>query len=596
MIIFFRRFEKIPRAKKAKEQTDTKKVVKKEGKKKKTEKKKEKIIKVEDEVEQDKETELEPTEVEKEQPVETEVDDIDIEKTKTLSKKKDSGKDQKSVKEHKKKLPKESELVKVGDQIQEPLEEPVEEPIEESVEKQDEKPSTKPDDKPMEKITEKPAEKPAKEPTKKPTEEPIIDQQEMVDDGEIEVEVGVEVDSEKDKKEDIPLEKELDSETIELDKQEISSIETEGKESETPKSGLEELELKLLDYNDFLPNKDTVTVITHLDVDGVLCVAAISKMLESTKKKDVEGNNRMRVFFTSPTKIFSTLAKTIPDLNKIQDDDFQIGKLYICDLSINRDTLMGASIYDQMKWFDHHEVDSDEQFDRDIDNTELVVDPTASSATSIVCNYFKLDSQLSKIADEVDTNNISNENAKRIGEIIGGLKLKYSGTKLKRFLYTFANELAKDINSIDNEIYNTLIEDYNKWLEDFKKIADEKIQIHNINDNKIGILETENVAPVYAIYNSLKNHTEAPFDIIAVMIHKYFRIGKDRNNKFKNKRFTKLEFRTHSDKDLLELAKLFGGGGHKFASGATVMDGLDVNELLKNIEAYYIAPPKDKNK
>ena len=72
-----------------------------------------------------------------------------------------------------------------------------------------------------------------------------------------------------------------------------------------------------------------------------------------------------------------------------------------------------------------------------------------------------------------------------------------------------------------------------------------------------------------------------------MMIHKYFRIGKDRNNKFKNKKYTKLEFRTQTDQDLLNLAKLFGGGGHKFASGATVMEGLDVKDLIKAIETFY---------
>ena len=85
-------------------------------------------------------------------------------------------------------------------------------------------------------------------------------------------------------------------------------------------------------------------------------------------------------------------------------------------------------------------------------------------------------------------------------------------------------------------------------------------------------------------------HSDAPFDVIAVLIHKYFRIGKDRNNKYKNKRFTKVEFRTHTDRDILELAKLFGGGGHKLASGATIMDGLDVEELIKSIGSYYNTP------
>jgi oligoribonuclease NrnB/cAMP/cGMP phosphodiesterase (DHH superfamily) len=360
---------------------------------------------------------------------------------------------------------------------------------------------------------------------------------------------------------------------------------------------LESLDSKLIAYNDFLPTKDTHTVISHLDVDGVLCVAALIKMLNSTQKDEKidEEENKLRIFFTSPTKVFSTLAKSVPELSKISDDEFQIGKLYICDLSVNRDTVLGATIYNDLKWFDHHEVDSSEQPESEIENSELIIDPLANSTTSIICNYFKIDDELGKIADEVDTNQIESEEAKRINEIIGALKLKYTGTKLKRLLFDFAYKMAEDISVINDEKYDTIIQEYKKWLDDCNKYASERIQITSINDHKVGIIETENVAPVFSIYNELKNHPEAPLDILIIMIHKYFKIGKDRNNKLKNKRFTKLEFRTYTDKDILELAKLFGGGGHKYASGATVMDGLDKEELLKNIESYYFAPTESMN-
>jgi oligoribonuclease NrnB/cAMP/cGMP phosphodiesterase (DHH superfamily) len=350
-----------------------------------------------------------------------------------------------------------------------------------------------------------------------------------------------------------------------------------------------------MDYEDFVPVKYTATVIAHLDVDGVLCVAALNKMLKSkpVESADFDENQRLRVFFTSPTKILNTLAKSIPDLNKVVDEDFCIGDLYICDLSIHRDTLLGSSIYDQVKWFDHHEYDPDEQFDSDIENIELVIDPTAESAASIICKYFKLDNDLGQLADEVDQNNVTSDSAKRLREIVGALRLQYSGTRLKRLLFELARQLSEDINAINNEIYDQIIEDYNKWLEDINKYTNDNLKLHTINGHKIGILETENAAPVYFINNQLKDHPEAPIDILTVMIHKFFRIGKDRNNKFKNKKYTKLEFRTHTDQDLLDLAKLYGGGGHKFASGATVMEGVDIDELLKSIETYFTAPASE---
>ena len=214
----------------------------------------------------------------------------------------------------------------------------------------------------------------------------------------------------------------------------------------------------------------------------------------------------------------------------------------------------------------------------------------SDSSTSIICRYFDLDKELGEIADDVELVNNKSEKAIRIRDIIGALRLKYSGTKLKKLLYGFANELAEDIDIISDEIYNPLIEDYRKWLEDFNKFANENIKLHTTNGHKVGILEIENSAPVYSIYDNLKSHPEGPLDVLTVMIHKYFRIGKDRNNKFKNKKYTKLEFRTHTDRDLLELAKLFGGSGHKYACGATVMDGVDQEELLRNFEIYFATP------
>ncbi len=312
-------------------------------------------------------------------------------------------------------------------------------------------------------------------------------------------------------------------------------------------------------------------------------------MLLSKQQEDTDSNldNMVRVFFTSPTKVFSTLTKSIPDLNKIDLEDFSIGQLYICDLSVHRDTLLASTIYDSMKWFDHHEMDLSEQYDSEIENIELVLDPMASSATSVICNYFKLDNEFSKIADEIDSNNVKSENAKRIREIIGAITLKYSGFKLKTELCEFAQELAKDINSINNESYDPLIEEYNKWQEELNKYADDNVQSHSINKHKIGILEFENAAPIYSICNHLKEHSEAPFDVMAIMIHKYFRIGKDRNNKYKNKRYTKLEFRTHTDQGMLELAKLFDGGGLNLAGSATIMDGLSSEDLLKTMTTYF---------
>jgi oligoribonuclease NrnB/cAMP/cGMP phosphodiesterase (DHH superfamily) len=349
---------------------------------------------------------------------------------------------------------------------------------------------------------------------------------------------------------------------------------------------------------DFIPGAETLTVITHLDADGVLSIAAINKMISAPQKSDAEAEKieRMRVFFTSPPKIFSALAKSVPDLNKVEGEDFKIGQLYICDLSLHRDTLLGSSLYDKVKWFDHHEVNPEEQYDSDIDNVELLLDPTGNSTTSIICDYFKLDKELGEIADEIDINEVKSDNAKRIRDIISAMRHKYTGSKLKKMLYDFSLEISNDINVINQESFNPMIEEYNTWLKEFKSFVSENIQDYEINGHKIGIIESESAAPVYSILEDLKTHTKGPFDVLAVMIHNYYRLGRDKNNKYKNKRYTKVEFRTHTKQELIELAKILGGGGHKYASGATIHDGLDKDDLIKTIESYFTTPPEEPKK
>jgi len=76
------------------------------------------------------------------------------------------------------------------------------------------------------------------------------------------------------------------------------------------------------------------------------------------------------------------------------------------------------------------------------------------------------------------------------------------------------------------------------------------------------------------------NEIDEDVDIIIVLI--YRTVGE------KSRRsVTKLEFRTHTDMDVLKIAKFYGGGGHKRASGASVGDIVTVPEILKTIELLY---------
>ena len=98
-----------------------------------------------------------------------------------------------------------------------------------------------------------------------------------------------------------------------------------------------------------------------------------------------------------------------------------------------------------------------------------------------------------------------------------------------------------------------IINEYLNWLKQKEKIIIKKLKTQEINKIKIAYIELEEHIPVYYITNLLKN--KGPFDIILVMT--------------KNMVSTKLEFRTQTGFNVYNIAKLFNGGGHKVASGAT---------------------------
>jgi nanoRNase/pAp phosphatase (c-di-AMP/oligoRNAs hydrolase) len=49
---------------------------------------------------------------------------------------------------------------------------------------------------------------------------------------------------------------------------------------------------------------------------------------------------------------------------------------------------------------------------------------------------------------------------------------------------------------------------------------------------------------------------------------------------------TKIELRTQTQQDVYEIAKFFGGGGHKQAAGATINEFLTSDKLLETLRNF----------
>ena len=292
--------------------------------------------------------------------------------------------------------------------------------------------------------------------------------------------------------------------------------------------------------------------MTHMDSDGVISLSLFLKKI---------GGAKIRVYFTSPVQLRDTICRSVFHQNNL-------GELYIFDLAGENKAIYAASIYDRVLWIDHHDWDPEDL----PGHVEIVIDKKAKSAARVVARYFDLKSPLVDLADQIDTNSVEDEDADRIRTIIGAMRYRFSGAELNRKLYKFARELMKEDLTVLNS-YRELVNEYQKWVEKIMDNARKSTKIFHVAGLKVAIYETMETVPVYLVSNEIDDDV----DIIVILIH---RLGRETP-------ITKLEFRTHTDVDVLKIAKFFGGGGHKKASGASVSDIVTIPEVLKAIELLY---------
>ncbi len=299
-----------------------------------------------------------------------------------------------------------------------------------------------------------------------------------------------------------------------------------------------------------------ITVMTHMDADGLISLALFMKHI---------GGARVRAYFTSPVQLRDTICRSVIGKKTL-------GELYIFDMAGEHRALFAAAMYDWVVWIDHHRWEPEMK----LPHIEMVIDPDAMSAAAVVSKYFGVDSPLVSIANEIDTNSVKSEDAEKLRMTIGAIRWRYSGRELNSRLYSLSREIMNgDLSVLEN--YSELVSEYEKWVETIKQKVSKEIKVFNVGKIKVAIFETLESIPVYLVSNELENHKDAPFDLIIIMIHRLAR----------NTPITKLEFRTHTNLNVLKIARFYGGGGHIMASGATVNDIVTIPELLRSIEILY---------
>lgn len=316
------------------------------------------------------------------------------------------------------------------------------------------------------------------------------------------------------------------------------------------------------------------TIITHMDADGILSLATFLRYSHSIVKEEDTTRNKIRpnVYFTSPANLLNTILISI--LNKRNVNNLEL--LYIFDLSGTRESIIAASIYQKVIWIDHHVWDIVKR----PENIEFYLDHTSNSACRLVSDYFSVH-DFDDVADEIDTNNIKTDYGEKIRTIISYIRDENRKKSLSEKLYKLAEDLANTgFDILYNEYYESMIDLYEERLREIDDIIANSLNIYRVADLKVAVVTSDKSLPVYHIYNKLVNHKDAPFDLILAIF--YF------------DKVTKMEFRTHTKFNTRDLAKMFGGGGHILASGATVEGHITIDEILRNIETKVINDDKER--
>lgn len=302
----------------------------------------------------------------------------------------------------------------------------------------------------------------------------------------------------------------------------------------------------------------TKVVITHSDADGLISLVIFLKARD---------NPRCRVFFSSNSALRDVICSSIIGNEKLEE-------LHIFDISPSEKTLKLASVYERVLWIDHH------QHQKIVapENVELVVDSSCRSAAQLVAKYFGVEDSLVEIANQIDTNNIRSEEAEFLRDLIGAIKWKYRGSLVSNKLRSIAKVLvSKGLEEFEREeSVARLISEFREWQKKMEGEALKRVLFFEVEGKRLAVYESTFMIPAYLLTERLREHKSAPFDIIAMLVHKAQ----------KDNIITKIELRTHTGFDVHKIANSLGGGGHKVASGATYEGFLSAKEFVEHAKNF----------
>jgi len=273
-----------------------------------------------------------------------------------------------------------------------------------------------------------------------------------------------------------------------------------------------------------------IYTVAHFDFDGLISTAIVSKFFPNSLN-----------FFSSSLSLKKVLCKIIALNDNLE-------KIFILDISPKEITLKLSSIFKEAIWIDHHILEIENKYE----NVKFYINSNYKSCASLVAEYFNFESNWIEIVDKIDSNSCDDETSRIIRA--------YSNYLRNKKLLTVFRILSRKILDYEPKKFAENVKEiaisFENEMREKKKNA--KKSILKIKDYSITFFELNESIPPYILVENENS------DLIIIC--------------YKNK----LEFRSNKI-DVERIARVFGGGGHKNASGALIKN-FKKEDFIKKLE------------
>lgn len=261
-------------------------------------------------------------------------------------------------------------------------------------------------------------------------------------------------------------------------------------------------------------------LLTHTDLDGVASAYFIKKH-----------NNIENIYFAQPNQINEGTVK-MPE------------EFILTDLPYHEKCSM---------WFDHHASSKTTK------KFEGKFDGKAPSAAQVICDYYK-DYEDKEILEEVNKADTASFSLKELRNPKDWVLLYYTldTTQNENFLKIIIEEMKNGMKGIQN---NPIIMEKMNEKRDELKIGDEYLKKNNVIEGRVLECDFRNSGLSYSANRIFAVYPEIEYAFLL----------KRKQNK------TAISIRANSlmrtnEKDLGDIMKKFGGGGHKSAAAVLIED------------------------